>query len=279
MEEIYEFRVVEEYASRIFLSSEGQRLGSGSIRKVLVRSDDPRLSRIAALQAELTGQNKPFFFGWKIHRRYTQRELDAADLFYIYPARRFEPEGEACGTVYDDAQACPECGSGAPRVGPLIIDTRRVPKRVEFAGSIASELVISCRVAALFRREDVVGLEADRLFSPGAPLRESGEWCDPRVNHVSTQIVAPTMIADEPFAPADGACSRGDLLGLALISEVSVAASTRGTDDVILTRHFVGVRRGVLRPRRLMLVSQKVRTLLVREKLTGFEVEIAHLVS
>src|SRR6266404_8854123 len=43
MRETYEFRVVEDFAGRLFRDDEGKKLGSGIVRLVQIASDDPRL--------------------------------------------------------------------------------------------------------------------------------------------------------------------------------------------------------------------------------------------
>jgi len=45
---------------------------------------------------------------------------------------------------------------------------------------------------------------------------------------------------------------RGDLAGLNLLSEVFIEKDSRGSEDIFSTRQFVGVRRGLLRPRPLI---------------------------
>ena len=40
---------------------------------------------------------------------------------------------------------------------------------------------------------------------------------------------------------------------------------------------FLGARRGLLRPERLMLISPRLRRLIEEERLKGFEFEVAYL--
>jgi len=51
-----------------------------------------------------------------------------------------------------------------------------------------------------------------------------------------------------------------------------------GKSDIVASRQFIGVRRGLLRPERVILVSPKLRRLVAAERLTGCELEVAHLV-
>ena len=150
MQELFEFRVYEEFASLVFRRDEGKRLGS-SVRKVVLDRDDPRVERIRVIQAEFQARGEFFFMGWNIKRKYSTAELEAAALFQLIPTRYFEPEREDSGTLYDDTQACQFCGAGAPRLGPLILKTKRIPSTADIASSIASEVVVSERLVAVLK--------------------------------------------------------------------------------------------------------------------------------
>ena len=61
MDELYAFRVLEQHAGLLFSDTDGQHLGSGGfIRKVVLRSDDPRLAKVAELQRELHAREDSF---------------------------------------------------------------------------------------------------------------------------------------------------------------------------------------------------------------------------
>ena len=52
----------------------------------------------------------------------------------------------------------------------------------------------------------------------------------------------------------------------------------RGVSDIVCTRQFIGARRGVLRPRRIILISPKFLRLLQAENVKGAKCEVVHLV-
>ena len=56
----------------------------------------------------------------------------------------------------------------------------------------------------------------------------------------------------------------------------SAPAAAAGDAPVVLEK--IGTRRGLLRPRRVILISPRVRQLLVEEKVKAFETDVAHLV-
>ena len=69
-------------------------------------------------------------------------------------------------------------------------------------------------------------------------------------------------------------CPKGHLLGLNLLSEVFVDPSSTGNVDLFVSDKFIGVRRGLLRPRRILMVSQRVRKLVETERFRGWQFEV-----
>ena len=342
MDELVEFRVDEAFASRLFASSEGKRLGE-SIRKVAISVKDPRFHRIGDLQREIAATTKfAFFYGWDIQRRYSKEELLAAQLFSLSIVGGFEPPGELCGTVYDESTACPDCGAGATQISELRLDLRRAPRNKDIARTIADEWIVSQHLAERmtgltgfelrsvrhFARyeEDPIDLStlstgrelmrmaaADGASHPSwqfdvwlnraanrplldqaraeyADLRREAErpekksvapWYQLVVNSSVAEVAPPTRAGFNPFdddRKGECRCPRGDTIGLNLLSEVSVSAASRGDCDIVCSRQYVGVRRGLLRPRHIILISPKVRNLFEAERVKGAKIEVAHLV-
>ncbi|MGH8306604.1 MAG: hypothetical protein ACRETG_13440, partial [Steroidobacteraceae bacterium] len=138
----------EDYASRLFADDEGVKLGAWghhppTVRKIVMSTSDPRYARVGEMQRQLRAEaGTPFFYGWQIRRYYSAEEIRAARCFRLRISATFEPEGESCGTIYDEAGACPECGSGAPQTNDLRLDLRKVPRRKDIARSIADEWIV-----------------------------------------------------------------------------------------------------------------------------------------
>ena len=280
MREIAEFRIVERHASRLFADSEGKKLGDIA-RKVEINSTDPRFLRIGEMQARLRADgDQSFFLGWDIHRKYTTAELKSASLLHWQIWSVFEPAGEECGTLYDETTACPRCGSGATQIGPLILNLKRIPKGRDFSRTIAGEIVVSKRAASLFVRNGLNGAKLTAIRDSQSPSIESKEWFQLQIKSTRARIIPPTRTGVDPFDDDElGAyrCAVGDLVGLALLSEVTISRASRGKADFLASQQFVGVRRGLLRPQRIMLVSPKVWELISSKKLKGSKVEIARM--
>jgi hypothetical protein len=276
-----EFRVDERFAPMLFSDSEGRRLGD-SVRKVEIETDDPRFKRIGELQAELwQSEGKPFFYGWRLTHKYDRDELEPARLLHVKVVSVFEPAGEVCGTKYDESGACRYCGAGAKQIGALFLDTKRIPKGKDFAKTIAGEIVISRRASDLFTQHGIVGAAFHPVRTKGARSLELSEWSQLIIRSAEAEIVAPTRVGNDPFdddPKGEYRCPEGHLIGLNLLSEVSISSVSRGDADIVASRQFIGVRRGSLRPERVILVSPKVWRLIDSENLKGCEIEVAHLV-
>ena len=277
MKEIAEFRVPEEFAGELFAEDEGRQLRS--IRKVDISTDDPRYPRIGEIDQVKKELGERFFYGWDIQRKYSKAELEAALLFTVRPQSTFQPAGEEHGTKYDESIACPECGTGATQVGPLILDVKRIPKRKDISRTIAGEIVVSRQTAEFFKQQEISGV----TFGPVWRNRRgdvSEDWFQLIVQDTNAEIVAPTQVGINPFnEDPEGtcSCSKGDLIGLNKLSELTVRVPNLGETDVISTHQYIGCRRGLLRPQREILISPRVRELIESEKLKGFQIEVAHV--
>ena len=106
-------------------------------------------------------------------------------------------------------------------------------------------------------------------------------WHQLVVTSNTAEIVAPMRVGIDPFdddPKGECRCPLGDLIGLNLLSEVSISAASRGDADIVCSRQFIGVRRGLLRPRRVILISPKFWKLIESENLKGVDIEIARVV-
>lgn len=279
MRQVYEFRVSERHAAAFFGPGEGKKLSSGLVRKVLLPEDDERLPRVFELQRRLSKEHQEsFFFGWDIHRYYTPAELLAAELLHVEIGKTFEPAGEECGTRYDETTACAQCGSGATQVGPLTLRVRK-PLNADVAQTIASEIIVSPRFMQMARDAGAQNV----MFRPVDWVGRSAllDWQQLVIPSAAAEICEPTRIGADPSGrePTDTApCPRGDYVGLALLSELFVRIVRNGVAGAgfALTRQYVGLRSGLLRPRRLLLVTQPLWRLLEIHEIRGFKVDVAH---
>ena len=290
MKEVYEFRVREKHAGRLFKPSDGKKLGWTklfgdkfvTVRKIELSADDPKFKRVGELNTMLKKEHNDLFFaGWNIRRRYTVDDFAKARLFLLCHIATFEPAGEECGTQYDESAACPSCKSGARQVSPLFLDWKRVPKSKDIARTIAGEIVVSKRMVELFEKHSITGVEFQPIRHSPASSAESKDWFQLLVKSCGAEVSPKTRTGVNPFdedQAGEYRCPKGDLIGLARLSEVWINRSSYNGCDIVASRQFIGTRRGLLRPERLLLISPKLRRIIEEQKVKGCKLEVAHLV-
>lgn len=280
MRESYEFRVHDEVSAGVLAEDEGEKIGYG-VRRIFVDPDDEMFERLRNAYWKRRSIGKAFHSSWTVRRRYSKKELATASLFTMYVKPMFEPAGEECGTAYDEAAACPHCGSGAEQTTPLRILASKIPHNKDFARTIADEIVVSRKAADVFRNCRISGVNFDPVFTGSRATTPSENWFQFRVTTSEADMVLPTRLGINPFdndREQEFVCAKGDLAGLNLLSEISIRSKSRGSLDVISTRQFTGRRAGLLRPQRSILVSPRVRDIVLTEELRGLDFEVAHVV-
>ncbi len=305
MKETVEFRIPESYAKEFLDANDGVCLG-GSVRKVEVSLSDPLFARIGDLDQRFQALGKAFFTAWVPRRRYTAAELRSAEWFRVIISRVFEPAGEECGTVYDEENRCEYCGSGVRQVSDLFLDSRSLPKGSDLgiAKTIAGEIIVSQSFVEVFQENKFKGAEFSLIKQRGKPSLILPGWYQMRVNSPSLNIVTPTCAGITPYN--DGSerlmnqaaimeqlkingswcereglyqCPLGHTIGLTLLSELTVKKQEGELWDIALTNQQVGVRRGLLRPEPLLVISRQLRELILLRGVKGMTFEVAHIVA
>jgi hypothetical protein len=279
MRDLIEFRIPERYAALYLPPNEGKTLG-GSVRILEVSYGSERFRDVGRFDQELKRQGRAFFTAWNLKRSYTTSELESAQLFSLKIRSVFEPAGEECGTQYDESAACQYCGSGAKQISRLFLNQTRIPKFKDICKTIGSEVVVSKRLVELFKENRIQGVEFLPIGHNRSSSAQSSHWFQLVISSAETEIVSPTRTGIDPFdndCTGRFRCPLGDLAGLNILSELFVNLPARLT-DVLNTRQFIGRRQGLLRPERLIVISNKVWRLLESEKLKGWMVEKAHAV-
>jgi hypothetical protein len=285
MRETLEFRTEEKDARRFLGPEDGEVLGPmGTVRKVVLDSNDIRVAKIRQVHLDLLKQGSYFFTYWDIRRTYTKKEWEAAELCSLRIRNAFEPEGEQCGTRYDESVACPHCGVGARQLNELRLDPSSLPRGKDITRTIAySEILFSARLVEALREHGMTGAR----FLP--VLSKSGHktldaWFQLEVTSRPLEVAPATRFGVGPFdpdEPGEYRCPLGHIPGLRILSELSVRREDWDGADVCATKQYVSYRSrngGAFRPYPLLLVSQRLRRLFGELKAKGFELEVAHLV-
>jgi hypothetical protein len=285
MRETIEFRISENKARLHLKPDEGKLFGSTrTVRKLLLDANDIRIARIGKLDREFRKQGSLFVSSWDVRRKYTKKELEAAELFQLKVRATFEPDGSQCGTEYDDTTGCPHCAVGARQLNELRLDPSSLPRGKDIAQTIAyNEVIISARLVEALQAHGITGAR----FLP--VLRKGGRgvidsWYQLEVTSRPIGVAPGTRFGITLFDTDEAGayrCPYGHIPGLNILSELSVVREDWDGSDVCATKQHVGYRSrngGVFRPNPLLLISQRLRRLLGELKAKGFELEVAHLV-
>ncbi len=343
MREVFEFRIIEEFAFRLSNPKVGRLLGE-HVRQVMIAADDPLVAEIGRVNSDLYASIKRHLFAyWQVTRTYTSTEIESAELFRMFIGATFEPAGEECGTRYDETGACVDCGAGAEQISDLFLDLRKLPRGKNIARTIADEWIVSRRLAETLMAAEIRGLEfrpvrhrgefksdpinlratqsgrqlLERAKLEGVYLedRDSYKWiCRPenRVLFDAAQneyiarrqaqesgplrrvwpdwrqlcivssrlpVIPPTLTGVNPFdEDPEGRyrCTRGDNIGHRYLSEIHVQRSGWDGSDIMLTREVTGPRSGVIRPQAAILVTPRLRRILLEHQIKSVDFEIAH---
>jgi hypothetical protein len=226
-------------------------------------------------------RGRTFFLGWDVRRLYDEHELAAAAYLRLIIVPTFEPVGEECGTLYSKEGACGLCGFGRRQISNLKLDVRRIPRGKDLAETIAGdEWVFSRRLCELIEQNHLTGAEF-RPIEQCASSTVVNDWRQIIVSSAPIGVSRDTIVGIHPFdhdTAGTYRCPNGHLLGLNLLSELSLTAAEVDGSDFLVTREAIGAQRGVLVPRRLIVISQDVWRILRDNEVRGWRVEVAHLV-
>lgn len=281
MKEFVELRLLEEAADALLPPGVGKRLTTG-IHLVQLARTDPLLDLVLTHDRALQERSGGFaFLGWQIHRSYSERELSEAELLLVGIRRVFEPTGEDCDTEYDDMEACMTCGDGGKQVGTLRLQPSSIPRGVDFAMTIGGEIVVSERAVECLRDAGMVGGRFFPILAGKRGERNVPGWQQLDLSGGTARASDPTCMGDR--ARAEGPLDRtrcsvcGQYIGNRLLTELSVDRGTVANVDIQCSADTVGIRRGMLRPRPLLLFTPRVRQILRSKAMSGCTYEVVHL--
>lgn len=292
MKEIIEFRINNEFAHLILKPGEGKNNGFNTIVKIT--RDEPKFDRIRFLSKEIKEKTNGFLFLYSnIKREYTKKELDSANLLQILIKSTFEPAGDECGTQYDEHVACEICGANRKQIGDLKLKRNSIPKK-DIARTIAGEVVVSEAFVIAFTNRKLKGATFEPVLF-GKAHSTYFQLCPTTALELTENTIAGVNLFDSSTGSEPGVitvpngqciqfereiykCPKGHTIGLNLLSEAFVFGTGQINNfDIYVSKQKIGVKRGLLRPQPLFLCSPSLRKMVLEEKLTGFEFEVAHI--
>ena len=292
MVETYEFRIFEDYYH--LLPKPNNAKFNGACYVLKIPKENFLYEEIDKIDKKVRKKHGESFFGfWYIKRQYSKNELIEAELLNLKIKTTFEPTGEDCGTVYDETVVCEICGSNRKQVSPLVLKKGSIPKK-DIARTIGSEVIVSSKLVNAVKRRNLKGF----IFSPIYFTKGTSDYYQLSASN-EIELSSKTITGINPFNFSKGSeeftskvwgyevkyekevyvCPNGDLIGLNQISEAYVLNNELiGKFDFLASRQKIGVKRGFLVPEPLYFCSQAFRQMVIEEKLSGFEFEVAHIV-
>lgn len=278
MREIIEIRISEDKAKKYLRSDEGEILGD-TVRKIVLPFTDERVGYIGEIDKSMRAQGRAFFGSWNITRTYTQKELETAELFLMRIKKVFEPAGDECGTLYDETDACPRCGLNRRQTNKLVLDVKKLSKSIDIAKTIAGEVIVSSRFVESWKKNQLEDATFKPVLQKGKMPVITKDWYEPVVESAPLSVVKPTKAGNDPFDDDEKGQYKcpGHVLGLNLISELTVARKSYDGSDLVTTDLAFGWKQGLLMPERPLILSQKAWDCLRKDGIKGFNVEVVHL--
>ena len=218
-----------------------------------------------------------FSIGWYV-RKYSESELQKAEVLRLMINSHFEPCGEECGTLYETI--CNYCNLGHQK-SELILDLRRVPQAKDISESIAwIEWCVSNRFVEACQQGGLLGAAFAPIVEFKNPSTVSKGWHQLRITGNAGTLSSSTKLGADPFSPSkcNWRCPLGHSRVTEFLSEIYLNRTEWNGTDIALTADLFGQGRNLLRPTPLIIISQKMFRALRVANIKGFSCEIAHLV-
>jgi len=215
--------------------------------------------------------------GWYL-RKYTEQELGRAEILRLRINSHFEPSGEECGTIYETL--CNHCNWGR-QLSDLALDLRRIPQHKDIHDTIALlEWVVSSKFVQLFIENGLTGAEFKPILNFKNPIKKSDEWFQLKITGMIGKLAEMTKLGSDPFSDSivGWRCPLGHSVVAQLLSEPFLHRDAWDNSDISVTRDLFGQGRHLVRPRPLIIISQRLFRVIENAGLKGFSCEVAHLV-
>jgi hypothetical protein len=262
------------------LDAKGKELLRPITRKIIINTSDPFMPELRAkiMSAQRAGAHVTYTVFST--RTYTPAELEGAELVQLKINAVFEPSGIDAGTEYDESISCPKCGFGRVQVSPLRLNLSRLPKNKDIARTIAcDEWIISRRLLELLRDLSVSGVEFERVENVGS-RRPMDDWYQLKIWGSAGRTSAPTRFGIDYFRDAPDErfmCLEHQLVGLNLLSEVTLAHRPTDLHDFMITSDRYGRFGGSIVPVPALIVTQRVSRLFRELSIKGALQEVVNI--
>jgi len=234
---------------------------------------------IGEIEKKYHKKGDAFFTAWIIKREYKREELCQSELLYVQIGKVFEPAGEECGTLYDESNACIRCGVGRTQMNALTLDLKQIKMHVDIAKTIAGEVIVSSQFKQAWEDAKLSGAVFSDVYQKGRKPTLVDTWYQLQIDSQPLEIISPTIAGTDPFNFEDAeryVCDK-HVLGLNLISEITVSRNSWNSGDMLTTKQAFGWKQGLLMPERPLILSQNAWDCLCNAEIKGYSVEVVHM--
>ena len=202
--------------------------------------------------------------------------MNGATLFQMSVTNYLDYFAVEVADIYDERCSCPVCGGGRKQVKPLQLKGKRHEK-YDVVRLLSGEVVVSENVARAMTGN---GLEFGRLEPVTAKGASKSYYQLLPADRLT--ITENTAFGISPFDLRGSDCDEvylcpgNDTLGLNQLSEVHVERPC-SQKDFYLTRQYVGVSRGLLRPEPLWICSRKAKLFFEENGIKGVRFDIVRI--
>jgi hypothetical protein len=279
MREEYEFRVHANLASSYLNDNEGKNYGS--LRRVVTHPGEQLFEKIELATKAENSMGRPFYGFWNITRQYSPQEINSAEIFHFWPSGGIQINEDDVNSSYNESASCSCCKAGAEQISPLQIKWAQKKSKREFLRLLGGELILSSRAMNIFLKANIQGVDFFDIFgAAGNRKKKYLNWRQMIPTNTKAELNTHTKAGDYPFKESREIkylCGQKHIYGLNLLSDVHISRSSWEGADIAASSKFIGVRMGLIRPKRILLCSPRFREVVLENDIKGFNFEVAHL--
>ena len=255
----------EEFTFRFYADDAAKYLGGaaigtpihpGFLRSIACHRGDEIWNRLAHAFEKSRADGVSMFASVSTRLIFSASEYAGADYFRLCANRMIEASFEEFGTEHSDGAMCSLCGAGTFAQPPLHLPTRFLKPSKAILETLGGELLVSRMVADALAAHRTPGVELDEVLPIGGAERKE-TWFRLRVTGGNVQLSRQTTASLVPFEigwPNESTC--GHVVGYGVQSQVWIDRPAIAHGGFYSTHQHLGVRRGLLRPARIVIIGR-----------------------
>jgi hypothetical protein len=216
---------------------------------IVLSESSPKLKMLLNRLIEMGIDKEPFV---RNERKYTQSEINNADLFWIHVNNQIDDGYNVYGTKFGGPNVCTKCGSGEVQESELILKTQKF-KKMHFSATFNFEYIVSAALANAIRN-DYLGINLLPIFDYKSYEKSNLIFQFLPENNLPT-LVEPTKISKSSLY-----CSSCGKNGLFIETEMHIKKTPDKVADAYFTKELFGEKRNRACPGPELVLSKRLIT-------------------